>query len=336
VKARLSPVEAEAAKWLARRDRGFTAEEKEAFQRWCSEPVHAEAVGQLSRLWAAFDQPAMLGKERLLEGKLALLSRASRRRRMAAFGTASAAVAGLVLALWIGPSVWHRAEASASVQGFSRVVQPDRRILNDGTVIDLKPGSRIAVDYSAPLRRVTLLRGVALFQVAKDPRRPFVVEVSGIEVRAVGTAFSIDLDSAQVEVLVTEGRVAVNRAAGAPTAAASEPALDYVAAGTRLVITRSESKPPEFADLSQSRIADLLSWTVPRLEFTDVSLAEAAALFNQKSSGKIFVDSSVAPLRVTGVFRSDNAEGFVHAVESSLGIEAEHRADGSILLRRAD
>jgi transmembrane sensor len=61
---------------------------------------------------------------------------------------------------------------------------------------------------------VVLERGEAHFQVAKNPARPFVVVARGVEIRAVGTAFSVGLESTRVEVLVTEGQVAVETASG--------------------------------------------------------------------------------------------------------------------------
>src|SRR5690606_28492859 len=60
----------------------------------------------------------------------------------------------------------------------------------------------------------------ALFDVAKDPSRPFIVSVNGAEVRAVGTAFNIRLRADVVELTVTEGVAAVD---GRPAADAERP-----------------------------------------------------------------------------------------------------------------
>src|SRR6185312_8533669 len=110
---------------------------------------------------------------------------------------------------------WRARTARPVARADSIVIsQPERKTLVDGSVVELRDTAEIAVDYAGPLRRVTLRRGEALFQVAKNPARPFVVKAGGLEVRAVGTAFSVQIDGAAVDVLVTEGRVSVNQAGG--------------------------------------------------------------------------------------------------------------------------
>ncbi len=71
------------------------------------------------------------------------------------------------------------------------VSAPERRELPDGSVVDLKPGAEIAVEFTPALRRVTLRAGAAHFAVVKNPARPFVVAVGDVEMRAVGTEYSV-------------------------------------------------------------------------------------------------------------------------------------------------
>ena len=84
-----------------------------------------------------------------------------------------------------------------------------------------------------------------------------------------------------------------------------------------------------------AELTERLSWRLPRLEFSETSVADAIAMFNRHNPQQLFAaDRAVAAMRITGVFRSDNVEGFVRAMESSLGIQAERR-DREILLRSA-
>ena len=50
----------------------------------------------------------------------------------------------------------------------------------DGTVVELKRGADISVEFSKRLRRVVLLRGEAHFQVAKNKDWPFAVDAGGL------------------------------------------------------------------------------------------------------------------------------------------------------------
>ena len=85
----------------------------------------------------------------------------------------------------------------------------EQRTLADGSVVELNRGAVVTERFTPDERRVQLVRGEAHFKVAKDLSRPFVVEVAGIAVRAVGTALNVRLDSAAVDILVTEGQVSV-------------------------------------------------------------------------------------------------------------------------------
>lgn len=64
--------------------------------------------------------------------------------------------------------------------------------LSDGTVVTLNADSKIhyPVQFSGGERQV-LLEGEALFDVAKDSLRPFVVKTNGIDVRVLGTLFNV-------------------------------------------------------------------------------------------------------------------------------------------------
>lgn len=101
---------------------------------------------------------------------------------------------------------------------------PARRVLEDGSVVELKDDAELALAFTDGVRRVILRRGEAHFAVAKNPNRPFVVEAGGIEVRAVGTAFAVRHRARAIEVVVTEGRVAVEES-GVGSLGAVEPAV---------------------------------------------------------------------------------------------------------------
>lgn len=81
--------------------------------------------------------------------------------------------------------------------------------LEDGSRIELNARSRLRVTYSKSSRTVELYDGQALFQVAKDASRPFLVKSGEATVRAVGTQFDVHRKDDNTTVTVLEGRVAV-------------------------------------------------------------------------------------------------------------------------------
>ncbi len=84
-------------------------------------------------------------------------------------------------------------------------------VLDDGSILQVDPQTRLNVRFTESQRRVVLSQGRAVFRVARNPQRPFRVEAGDTTVRAVGTAFGVDRRvQDRVIVTVSEGRVAVS------------------------------------------------------------------------------------------------------------------------------
>ena len=268
--------------------------------------------------------------------------RRQRRRRQVAAGSLVVALVAAGI-LWRGWRDGHQPSGAAHetmAATRSAVLMPEQRLLADGSKIDLKPGATLRVAYSQTARTVVLLQGEAHFEVMKDPRRPFVVQVGGVEVRAVGTAFSVQLETRQVEVLVTEGRVAVERstepAGGAAAGRPAAPPVAFLDAGTKLVVPADlpPATPLEIKPITSEQVATELAWRGKRVELSGTPLAEAVELFNRHNRLQLAVaDPSLARHQLSGIFWADDAEGFVRLLEAGMGVSAERAAD-TIVLRR--
>ena len=253
------------------------------------------------------------------------------------------AIAGVVA--WIPLRRGEHPAAPAS----AIVVLPKVETLTDGSRVELNAESEIAVNYTADARRVTLRRGEAHFSVQKDPARPFIVSAGGVDVRAVGTAFAVRIAPATIAVLVTEGHVAVEKAAaitqpprvmtsGSGHGMDPSPPIARLGAGDEVVIERNNgSAIVRTKSASPEERSERLAWRGARVEFTRASLAEAVALLNKFSSSSprlVITDPELAAVCVTGVFRPDNKEGFVLLLEGGFGVKAERSGD-TIALRAA-
>lgn len=344
------PADAAAAAWFARRDAGLSADEERALQHWlAADPSHGAALARLDAAWTAFGQPARTGSADELLRELA--ARATRRRRRL-----GAAAAGFVLlfalqALWRLP---RPGDLAADIPATATILGPERRVLPDGSVVLLKGGAQIVEAFSATVRRVELRGGEAMFAVAKNPLRPFVVVAGDVAVRAVGTAFAVGLGGEAVDVLVTEGTVAVNLGASrAPGAAADGPGeagtppsagrrfpASTVEAGQRLVAEFARPVPVlKVTPVGASELKERLAWRNRRVRFSGTPLAEVVALFNREASGStearlVIEDPALMAVRVSGVFQTDNVEAFVLLLEAGFGVKAE-RSESTITLRQS-
>jgi transmembrane sensor len=335
-------IAATAAQWVARRDAGLSAAAQHELDRWlAADPRHAAALRHYLQAWSVFDRPAGDGSAAAVV-QAVQARRRRRHRRIIATATALGCLVlgGMVGRAWLFPPI----DRTAGPVPTAIVHQPETRTLADGSVVELRPGAVIAVDFSGALRRVALQKGEAHFQVAKDAARPFVVSAGGVETRAVGTAFAVELGRGAVEVLVTEGRVAVSHSPEEKISTAAPRVL--VDAGRRVLLTTTAGKSelPSPAEVTATELAERLAWRTARLEFTGTPLAEAVALMNRSGRNpagrpkiQLVIDAAspgLAAEPVSGLFRADSAETFVRMLELSLGITTERRSENEIVLRK--
>lgn len=327
----LEDIEAIASSWVLRVERGLTAAEQHAFARWKSaDPRHADALARKERAWTAFDRPQASGQAIDLLERLAARRTRRRTRRL----RSAVAVVGLFAGATLFWNLQPRA-APTPTENRAVVILPEQRTLPDGSTVELKPGAEFAFDFGGPLRRVTLSKGEAHFAVAKNKDRPFVVEANGVEVRAVGTAFAVQWGAATVQVVVTEGSVAVDKTrAPGPASPRESPVL--VAAGSEMQVEVAPAAPrPVARSLDAAEMAARLDWRTTKVEFSELPLGEAVALMSRHGRSHFVVDDpGLARLPISGIFRADNSEAFVRLLEGTLGIRAE-RTGETIRLRPA-
>jgi len=328
--------EGEAAYWALRHDRGLTAAEQDEFSTWlAADPRHRAAWAEHRWGWDELDRLAGLQTSVHAVPDPDLLRPASRgflrtRWREAVLLAATIAIVATVL--------WPRQVPARNPAGTPTLASPtlaliEERTMADGSVVTLNRGSVVSEAYTPNERRVRLERGEAHFTVVRDAARPFIVEVRGVAVRAVGTAFNVRLESASVEVLVTEGKVSVAPA----TAASTAPVISLLVANERTVISLAPEAPaPQVTAVPPAEIEARLAWQPRLLDFTGTPLAEIVAEFNRRNPVRLSLgEPSLAILRLSATFRSDNVEGFVRLMESDFGMKADWRADGEVVLSRA-
>jgi transmembrane sensor len=336
-------VDTTAAQWVARRDAGLTPAEVTELSEWLlQDEIHVTALARYQATWKAMGRPRRMGAAAELAHEVSSQQRQRRTRRLGAAGAAA-------LVMLVAGFLWSpRTTGDAVGMGRSTVLlTPEIQTLSDGSVVELKTGAEIAVEFTAALRRVRLVRGEAHFTVTKNRARPFVVVASGIEVRAVGTAFSVDRRENSVGLLVTEGRVSVDHTplpdsldvSGPPPAAVAEVVpLAFIDAGhqTEIDSTKRSSAPLRVDAVSALDLAERLAWRVPRAEFSGTPLAEVVSVINRHAHERFVIeDPELARVPLSGLFRLEDGAAFQRLMETGFGIQAEHRSDGVIVLRKS-
>lgn len=250
---------------------------------------------------------------------------AGRRRWFVPAGIAAAiALLAVAVGAWftLQRSDWQ--QFATDYGGFERIV------LDDGSVVHLNTNSVMRVRFTPEHRQVVLDRGEALFKVAHETSRPFDVQAAGTTVRAVGTEFSVRVrearetggDHKDIEVLVKEGRVAIDPPAKSiPAATTALPAsVSTLSAGETVTISAKRLHVERVAEADLSR---KLSWTEGRLWFERQRLADVVAEFNRYNRRQMVVaDPAIADMRIGGGFEATDPDSFIAALERTLGVKA--------------
>jgi transmembrane sensor len=323
-------IEAAAAKWLVCQDSGNTEHCRE-FALWlAADPRHRAAYLRLSAAWDRTAQLRRLRPEGQMIDPDFLLG--ERRRRLTRAGWPLAVAAGLVgITLSV---IWCLGQMTFAQTYRTGVGELSRVLLADGSMVTLNTDTELKVRLFPTHRTVALIRGEAKFSVAHDVNRPFDVSVGNRVVSAVGTTFDVRLsDDKDVQVIVTEGRVAV-ATAGSVRDLAREPSVDAtVSVGEAASI---EANKVTVRPVSHIETARRLAWETGELSFSGETLSEAIAEFNRYNRRKLaVVDPLVAELQVGGNFQALDVDSFVTALQRSFNLAVVSKSDGTIILQRA-
>lgn len=329
MEAEPNTIEAQANRWVIRMDAGpLNAYEQAQLDAWIdSDARHRGALLRAQAIWSTADQYAALKSAGAARSGLRLPDApdefvASRRR---AFARAMAIAVAAVVVIGLAPMLGVRfPEFFSDGQTYASEIGEVRKIgLVDGSQLTLNTDTQAVVRFHEAARDIALEKGEALFSVAHDSSRPFVVHANGVQVRAIGTVFTVRIDDARVDVLVTEGVVEVSRA-GAD--------VQRISANQRAVIASPASRL-DVERIDADAVKRQLAWRDGMVAFSGEPLGTAVAEINRHSRERLQVDDPVLAARpVVGIFNANDAEAFAQAAAVAFGAEIT-RQEGTIHLR---
>jgi transmembrane sensor len=326
----------DAAIWWATRRQLDPARfaDHEGFAAWLADDANAAAWAEVEARLELVGSFATMPEIRELRWAALELARSRPRPvlRKRILGTALAASFAGGLA-WFGASMLAPAGplpgASESVQRFATAIGQRRDVvLSDGSKVTLNTASLIEVHYSPDRRDVRLLEGQAMFQVAKNPDRPFVLSARDRQVTALGTAFDVRIrQDGQVQVLLVEGHVRVDPVQRQGLAR-------IIPALARTDLAPGQQLLTEGAGIVEVAAADVereTAWNRGVLLFRDDSVGDAVKEVNRYSQVQLVVDDpGVARLKVSGIFPTASREDFVAALEALYPVRARAEQGGTI------
>jgi transmembrane sensor len=314
-------VEDAAARWAVRLEgEPLRASEQVALRAWlAADPTHRAQLSRYCQFLTDLERqlPALVdGGAVDLDREVAAAGASWWRRRTAPLVGLAAAAAGILV--WL---TWpqHVAQTVSTSASHRQTIA-----LADGTRADLNARTSLKVDFTVAQRRlVQFEHGEALFTVAKDPARPFIVQTPGGSIRVTGTVFNVRSDGpGRLEVTVLEGKVEV--LPQAESAAASEPLR--LQQGDQVAL---ESGAFAFRHVQPETVA---AWRDGWVVFDAKPLHEVLGRFAAFHGRTITVSPEVAEARLSGRFGLDDLEGFLFTdLERALpGVRVERRPGSGV------
>ncbi|MBL8270846.1 FecR family protein [Steroidobacter sp.] len=305
--------QAEAAVWLARlRGPQRDASVERGLRRWLREdPGNALAFDELTRRLEVVERL----KTRTLPARWRVAQPASR----VSWRPVLSGVAAALTAVMVFGFIYLRQAGVATSVGEQRTMA-----LEDGSRIYLNTASRVRVSYDDGSRRVELMSGEALFEVAKDASRPFVVAVADRTVTALGTTFVVRRSDAQVSVTLMEGKVRVASTSSEVTGST------VLAPGDRLTIP-ADATPA----VDHPAMEAVTAWRRGLVALDGMSLSHAVQEMNRYSQTRLIIEQAEAQqLPVGGSFRIGDSASFAAAVAATYGLQVERRDDDIVIAGR--
>ncbi len=359
----------DAAEWFAKLETESPSEAtRTAFVQWLRRsPVHIEEFLRVAALHHALSKELQARPEwvagviaearssdenvvRLVEPEP--VARNPERSRLARPRQLLAAAAVLIAAVGLGvvmtvTDLAGRGERVATTVGEQRQI-----VLADGSSVVLNTDTELRIRMASELRQVDLVRGEVIFEVEKDPARPFRVLSGRAMVEAIGTRFIVRRLNERTVVTVVEGRVRVQpisatesvpppsegdhreRGDGSESTVAIElvqatRSVELDAGRTITVTMDGIVTDPVAADLES-----VTSWTRGRMIFDSDTLDTVVAEFNRYTTTPLVIrDAELSNRRISGVFNIDNPEAFLGMLSDLDGVSVSRTAEGSWEIR---
>lgn len=335
--------QAQAAYWFAiLQNEGASDAQAKAFSLWLSQDdAHKEAFDTIA---AVFDAAARLGDDVdiLALRREALGLGLSKPKTLKAYViTAVAAVFLAAFALTVSNSSFvspfddavdkiATAELSNPNNLLLATVVGEQltRTLTDGSLIELNTDSEVRVQLTDTQRSVYLLRGQAMFSVAHDAARPFIVYAGDRRVTALGTMFEVRLDADNAQVTLLEGKVKVDEVIITDKARVKPmPKVVELLPGERYV-----SATDEHIQIAPTKIQSELSWRDGRHIFVDEKISVIVSELNRYTDRKIIIgDSQIGDLKASANFKMGSTRSLSAALEATFDLSVRHNTSANTI-----
>jgi transmembrane sensor len=327
-------IDDEASIWLVRLDNGNLSDQlRKELKTWLSaDKRHPIALRTITDIWDDMDEVLML----INDDSSKSISFRSLLKPIFQSVMLAASVSFLAIVIWLVMPTNVQKNSYATLIG-----QQITTTFDDGSIIHLNTNSRIETQFSDEKRIVKLIKGEALFEVAHDPSRPFIVYAGDRLVQAIGTKFVIHLKSENIQVTVTDGKVKMSKVALNTKLADIEELNNttiqkddvYIAKGEKVIVGTDQA--PKLTRIKPDGIKRELSWIDGKLIFVNEELFDVIQEINRYVDIEIVLkDPSLHKTKISGRFNLEDSEALIEAIEISFNMKSQQLGSNKILLTK--
>lgn len=255
--------------------------------------------------------------------------------------------AGMLVAMYVGFMLWSGNQTSPNAEVgkyLTRIGEQNQFVLADGSTVFMNTGTELLVEMSENVRKLTLRRGEAYFDVAKKSDAPFSVEVGGSAIVALGTAFGVRAMSDRTLLEVSEGEVALLRSNEILASHALQGITEgnlSIEAGNQYRIRAGWSASLDTSNSSmvalRSEIGHMADWRDGVLSFDRVPLVNVVQELNRYTPKKIMiVDSGAMGLEVSAGIPVSRILQALNGLSQVLPIQVESDFDQVFIKSKED
>ena len=251
----------------------------------------------------------------------------------------------IVVAIFLATSSEYFTEPADPVTRFATAVGEKKSLaLDDGSVVTLNTGSQVLVGVTDTVRRVVMDRGEAYFEVARDPIRPFTVEVGGQSITAHGTEFNLRRLDNGFMVALMEGRLALHRQGGEPPLdppwvdAKGDPGGVEQTIGEGLglragTVVHFNAYTQTMRARHEPGLEQRQHWRQGRLSFRDQPMSAVVAELSRYSEKPIRIhDAHIGDTRVFATLQLDSIDGALATLENALPIRVVPKVSEIVIM----
>jgi transmembrane sensor len=307
----VSGVREQAALWFARmHDAEPDHPDREPFERWlAAAPSHQAEYQAFAELWGDF------ASTRRTEALAQAMEQQHRRprRRLLQGGV-------LVVLLALGSAFgWHAHRyGPQELDLHTGIGERQLQRLRDGTELTLDADTHLHLRYDSAQRQVELLHGEAIFSVARQPQRPFIIDSGLARVRVLGTRFVVNRLPDRLRVSVDHGRVQVDSLV--------HPSDHLVLEAGQVAEVGLDGRLQRL----ERSASDAFAFQSGSLVFDQADLAEVAASLSRYRQAPVRAGRGNGP-RVSAVVQLADIEGFLQSLPQVVPVRLHDEAGITVL-----